>query len=451
MGSFATLRLGCIHLGSTKNEIDPGLIWLFRPSDKHIESIDRRNREKLAEYVCKEYIDDYDEDEPFHVVEYRCTATAARDRLDLKGYTYRAAEAAFRYGIAEEIKNLDRYAKQDVERFDEKIKLLQSLTVDKWLDALRRIIADGLRRNDLDTLLQSDPQLLILRHMLGSSTSFYGFPSYELRHFVRLAVEVAPSHEALVYDLTDLVAGGWVDELDECVTYAEYLINEDFLLAHRVIVLTEGVSDRRFLARSLELLYPHLSDYFRFFDYAGHKVGGGAGELANLVRAFAAADVKHRILALFDNDTAARQALSKLDVDALPQNIVVCHYPDLDVAREYPTLGPSGTVAMDVNGLAGSIELYLGEDVLRNSDGLLTPIQWTGYDRKQNAYQGEILDKDKIGLAFVAKLESCALNPEKLDSYDWEGIRAILNVIRSAFTGVDEEAILNEIRLAAKV
>ena len=30
------------------------------------------------------------------------------------------------------------------------------------------------------------------------------------------------------------------------------------------------------------------------------------GQLANLVRAFAAADVQHRILALFDNDTAAK-------------------------------------------------------------------------------------------------------------------------------------------------
>jgi hypothetical protein len=46
-------------------------------------------------------------------------------------------------------------------------------------------------------------------------------------------------------------------------------------------------------------------------------------------------------------------------------------YPEIDIARDYPTLGTNGLSHMDVNGLAGSIELYLGADVLRDSDGVL--------------------------------------------------------------------------------
>ena len=260
---------------------------------------------------------------------------------------------------------------------------------------------------------------------------------------VRIALEVVPPQEQLTYDLSDLVAGGWVEEAEDLVTIAEDLINEDFLLAQRVIVLTEGETDREFLERSLRLLYPHLADYFHFFDFTRRKVGGGAGELANLVRAFAAADVRHRILALFDNDTAAKAALSTLDLNSLPSTIVICHYPSLPLAHEYPTLGPSGKAQMDVNGLAGSIELYLGEDVLKDQDGTLSPVQWKGYENRIGTYQGEILYKRNVLKRFRQKLAFCETHPDQTGNYDWEGIRAILDTMRMAFQRADSEAILS--------
>ena len=100
---------------------------------------------------------------------------------------------------------------------------------------------------------------------------------------------------------------------------------------------------------------------------------------------------------------------------------------------------------MNVNGLAGGLELYLGEDILRDSDGLLIPVQWKGYDQGMKAYQGEILDKQNIKAAFRAKLKDCEENPDRPASYDWSGIRAILDMMRSAFNHVDEALILNKI------
>ena len=38
--------------------------------------------------------------------------------------------------------------------------------------------------------------------------------------------------------------------------------------AQKVIVVTEGDTDREVLERSLRLLYPHLADYFHFFDFS---------------------------------------------------------------------------------------------------------------------------------------------------------------------------------------
>ena len=445
MGSYATLKLGPLALGVTKDDVDPGLMWLFRPSDKYVERIDARSRSRLAEYVTDEYIDDYDDEHPFTVVQYRCAPTVALDRLELKGFTHSVAEVAFRSGLTNTISSLENIIERGYETFDDRLTLLRSLTVDAWLDALTRIVSEMLTTDSLEEISHSDPQLPLLRYMLSSSRNFYGFPGWDIRHFVRLTVERVTDDVELVYDMSDIVAMDHGDDVEDFVEYAERLINEDFLLVQRVIVLTEGVTDRQFLERSFSLLYPHLVEYFHFFNFADHRVGGGVGELANLVRAFAAADVRHRILALFDNDTAAKSALSRLELDALPKNMVVQHYPDIGIAREYPTLGPSGETAMNVNGLAGSLELYLGEDILRDSEGLLIPVQWKGYDQGMKAYQGEILDKQNIKAAFRAKLKDCEENPDRLASYDWSGIRAILDMMRSAFNHVDEALILNKI------
>lgn len=64
------------------------------------------------------------------------------------------------------------------------------------------------------------------------------------------------------------------------------------------MILTEGRSDASLLNDALHLLYPHLADYFSFMDFA--EYGGGAGQLANLVRAFSGAGIVNRVVALFD-------------------------------------------------------------------------------------------------------------------------------------------------------
>jgi hypothetical protein len=88
---------------------------------------------------------------------------------------------------------------------------------------------------------------------------------------------------------------------------------------------------------------------------------------------------------------------------------------------------------MDINGLAGSLELYFGLDVLRDGDGNLSPVQWRGYVDGVKRYQGEILDKARLQARFREKLRSCREEPRLIESTDWEGMRAILDRLRSAF------------------
>lgn len=443
MSSYASLLLGSFELGVTRNNIDPGLIWLFRPSDKHVEHIDWRNRDLRAKDVREEMLNEYDDE--FTVVEYRCAANVARDRLEIKGFTYDVAKAGFQAGLRDKIASLRKFSERSTV-FEERLRLLESLTLKDWLSAFVRIREEHLTSECLDELSPSDVQLPLLRYMLGESRDYLGFPGFDFRHLVRLIIEEVPSNEQIVYDLSDLIESGWIDETDDLVAIAESFMNENFLLAHRVIVLTEGETDKNFLERSLRLLYPHLSDYFHFFEFTGtnnHRLGGGAGELAKLVQAFVAADVRHRILALFDNDTAARSSLAKLDLNALPKNISIRHYPDIELAQSYPTMGPTGKQWTNINRLAGSLELYLGVDVLKDSHGEMPAVQWSSYDPKIGTYQGAVLDKRRVQDNFKKKLQLCERNPELIDSYDWGEIRAIIKVIITAFHKVDSKAILN--------
>ena len=123
--------------------------------------------------------------------------------------------------------------------------------------------------------------------------------------------------------------------------------------------------------------------------------------------------------------------MSTINLKIFPSNFKILKFPELDIAKNYPTLGPSGNVAMDINGLACSIEIYTGSDVLNNDDGDFYPIQWKGYSKKMNSYQGEILEKKEVQERFQQKLEDA--KSSNSDEYDWSGIEKIFKMIFNAY------------------
>lgn len=436
MGSYSELRLESLYLGSAKNEIDPLLMTLFRETDKRIVHTDVTNLELEHSYALEEL----EEEDTISVVQYSCSASVAKDRLELMGYTREVAELVFHQELKDEIERHEAYVTGPHGDFwKESLVVLRDLTPGKWLTALEEIGELRLKPISLGDL-EANQHPPLLQYML--THNWYGFPGYDQRPFLRLVLEAYPETAELVYDLTDLYLGGWVDGTEDLVEYADHLISDNFAMSRRIIVLTEGNTDRWILERSLNLLYPHLSDYFRFLDFEGARIGGGAGALANIVKAFAGAGIINRIVAVFDNDTAAEAAVQTLDAISIPNNIAIFQYPTLELARDYPTIGPSGLVSMDVNGLAGSIELYLGTDVLRDDDGDMLPVQWRGYDRNLKKYQGEILNKATLQQEFDRKLRACEKDASQVNQYDWAGIRLIIDEMRRAFQKKDATEIL---------
>jgi hypothetical protein len=98
-----------------------------------------------------------------------------------------------------------------------------------------------------------------------------------------------------------------------------------------------------------------------------------------------------------------------------------------------PTIGPTGAAAQNVNGRAGSLELYFGEDVLRRRTGDLTPVEWRSYDSAVGDWQGELLDKALLQQRFAEKTRRALEDPGLLESLDWTGIRQIIDRVLYAF------------------
>ena len=194
------------------------------------------------------------------------------------------------------------------------------------------------------------------------------------------------------------------------------------------IVLTEGSTDAAVLQSALAVVAPHLVSYVRFFDF-DYRPPGGAAALAALVRSFAAAGISNHMIAIFDNDTAGIEQMDTLSTAALPGHMRVIRLPDLPFATSYPTIGPSGDEVMNINGKACSIELYLGHDVLENEDRALTPVQWTGFNRRLEQFQGEIQNKREL----IDRFEKKAIIAKQLESIpddqDWSGMMLVISAI----------------------
>jgi len=112
----------------------------------------------------------------------------------------------------------------------------------------------------------------------------------------------------------------------------------------------------------------------------------------------------------------------------LPANITVAVLPELPLAAQYPTIGPQGEFNMNVNGLAASIELFLGVDVLTDA-GALRPIRWTGFSQGAQRYQGEVMSRAAIQTAFRNKVATAERDPATIAQQDWSGIDLALDHI----------------------
>lgn len=426
MGSYTDLSIDDYPILVTKSFVIPEVMTVFQESDKQV--ITRKVSER-NELVWGKVSPDEDHDEV--AVTYNCEVWKAIERLDVMGFTMRRVRKDFedvRISEAERYTswlgdNDDGWCRDDLNYFT-------SLTYERYVEALRTVLTQRIRPRQFgDTDTGLDP---VVKRIIGDHEGYaFGFLGTDIRSFIRVACEFVPKNSQLVQDITEVAHAGYYEEDEPVCANLTRALTAGHPENSAQIILTEGSTDVEILREALALLYPHLFGYYTFLDFASIRPQGGAGSLVTTVKAFAAAGISNKIIAIFDNDTAAFDARRSLASLQLPQNIAVCSYPYLSSLEAYPTLGPSGLVPLNVNGLAASIELYLGMDILTNGEDF--PVQWKGYVESLGKYQGEVMHKGRLQERFREKIAQCKSSTDEINPYDWSGLKAILEVIFHAF------------------
>ncbi len=416
MSSYATVYLSDGRpVCSFRNDVDQLFLILFTKADwielLGQEAYDMTRRNYPEERLPSEAV----------VMGFRTTASILRDRLDVTGVDLQAVTGELEHLVEERLNwSLDFGERYPIGSDDERKREIDALTAidwKSWVSQLRASLAGA------ETLEQSNG-----REEVGSARWLMSmWDDHDPRYRLRALLEALADDEQITLDLADLIAGGWLDASVDPQSAAGDVVSYASLGGLAPIVLTEGSSDVEILTSAIRVRRPHLIGFIRFPDF-NFRPEGGAAPLRQTIRAFASAGIPNRVVALFDNDTAARDVTRAIDLKGLPANLVVRHLPVLPLATSYPTLGPQGEHTMDVNGLAASIELFLGADVL-TKEGVLRPIEWRGWVKGMRAYQGEIAEKGDIHDAFRAKVELATAHPESILIQDWSGIDLILDCI----------------------
>lgn len=419
---------------SVKNDIDPTIMTIFREGDKRV--FERRLSERNQ--LVWGHIEDDGEVET--VYEYSNTIANIRQRLEIMGFSLDKVSRRVCKGMIERIEELKSWrerlsnssAASDFlcSHYLAEQNLLENTKFIDWLSAYKTIIKRKLRpqRENTDLRLAKKP----LASYILENKLIPEFAYKDPREFLRVLLEVCPDAESVTYDITGIVAEVFYNPEDPVCELALMSLSRNYPINEKIVILTEGSTDKNILEKSLSLLYPHVSEYYSFMDFGLSNAPGGANSLVSTIKAFIGAGIRNRIIALFDNDTAAEVSLRSLKGIAIPGNIRILKYPDLEIATTYPTIGPSGISELNVNGLACSIEVYLGVDVLMRN-GELTPIQWKGWEPNLNRYQGEILNKRELQEAFFEKVSKFSIDPSLINKTDWEPIHLILNRIFESF------------------
>lgn len=391
MGCYYELSVAQFVVDLGKNHLAEHVMVPFQPSDQR-ERLDAEGEPRQHVYVTR--------------------AEVAARRLNLLGFSLSSAKAAFVAGFG-------RLEEFEIKEWPDELRGENGF--EEWLRHMHTAI-DAARR--LEHITPETANDASLKFMLGweelnfTYAHIFGFPNGDPHLVLRCALAVCRPDDEVILDFDDLVTGGYVRDDGDL-----WKISRE-----PIIIVTEGKSDSRLLGRSLEVLSPELKEFVTFIDFETANARGGTPELVQFARMLIGCGIKNRVVFLFDNDTAGMDALEQLKAGPLPANVFAMTLPSREFAKHYPTVGPGGPMAADINGRACSLELYFGTDVLTES-GQLSPVRWVGFNDRLQEYQGQISNKAAIQKRFEDKLEAAKANPDAMARYDFAGMQEIFEAI----------------------
>lgn len=393
MGSYSEFYIKDYPVFSAKNNYHNNIAELiFLPSDYIEYQIPLKEKNSIV------WGEQFLNNDDIEIVKcFKSNVKICKERLELFGADFTKAKLDFENAFNKIIEN-------------EHFTFSNDISFEFYLETIKEII--NAKQKSYDNDYYNDFKGYLIQNELLLENQNISLGLWSILNVVELDCIVE-------YDLTEVINGGWIDE---------NIKNE--INIQKIIVLTEGKTDTEFIKAGLNLFYPHLENYYHFMDFENSKYEANASRLVHTIKSFVGSGINNLIIALFDNDAAALKEINNLKKVKLPNNIKVLQYPDIELAKNYPTIGPTGNQHMDVNGLACSIEMYLGIDCITENNEFLK-IQWTGLVENIDKYQGVILKKEEVQKRFRQKVKN--FNPNLIELDNWKELHLIINMMNNCW------------------
>jgi hypothetical protein len=183
----------------------------------------------------------------------------------------------------------------------------------------------------------------------------------------------------------------------------------------KFLIVTEGSSDATIIKHGFAILRPHIADFFDFVDMEEGYPFSGTGNLFRFVQGLISIGIQNKVIVIFDNDAEGVASFNRCRNLNVPMNMKVLKLPDIPAFLDFETVGPNGTHRANINGQAAAIECYL--DIRGNPR-----VRWNNYNPAADAYQGELIGKDRYKRVFLDQQEKTA-------GYDYGNLELILDMI----------------------
>lgn len=295
------LRRGGRQIQQGRNEEPLTLLTVFTEEDKYADEawIDAIDRLEAGQYSSEDegqqLVDEIlvEESDGSEVLGYSAKAGRIRSRLALMGFTPTACRRELSLAI-------DELLADDGHGDTLKVKGRNGEADESMPRS--EILDRGLAAWENEKPYRS---LGPLDRECATYIDIFMEAGFDRRAFLALQLEGTPSGEEVRLDLHDLYSAGYFNSVENITQLAADELAVSVSSGGPIIVVTEGVTDARFLQAALELVAPHVSHMFRFFDKeAGAEMG--AAQVVRTLRSFAAAGVTNRVVGVLDNDAAGR-------------------------------------------------------------------------------------------------------------------------------------------------
>ena len=303
MGEFAQLNIGKTVIIEEKNELCLDYSDIFPINS--ISTIPYYYAYNIVEYKKG----------------YRAKLKTISLRLSIMGYTIVAAKEQIRKVIIEW--NRENYKKHI--GFEEFYDLILKTKLNSW-----NSLISLMKVQDLEELYYSIEPRYILQVLAQNDDNL---------------------SQDVTWGLIDVIEGGYV-------SYEKVIGSR---AKNKVLIATEGKTDKGILSQSLTQLFPEFFDLFYFFNYSGDESVNVSGcqDLYRFCKYISQMDHSY-VIALFDNDVDGIHALKKAKSIDNTNNLLITRLPDRKEFEHFEIVNPWGNDTYEnINGKSVAIENFL--------------------------------------------------------------------------------------------